>query len=277
MCPPKGIFVAGRMKGTMRICTVIAALMLAVLTAGAVSAAAPAAATEDLTKSVNVFIGTGGHGHTYPGATVPFGMVQLSPDTKTSGWDWCSGYHYSDSSIMGFSHKHLSGTGVSDMLDVMVMPGTGTAFTEPGAADKPGTGYRSRFSHANESAQPGYYSVVLDDYKIKAELTATERAGLHKYTFPQSDSSHFIIDLTHAVLAETPGAQPHVISSDLKIENDHTISGGRRMDDWAKGRYIFFVLQFSKPFASAELVSAGKTLDASMHEASGKSLQCLVH
>jgi predicted alpha-1,2-mannosidase len=261
----------------MRSFAVSVALILTALTAGAAPAARRAGAPEDLTKSVNVFIGTGGHGHTYPGATVPFGMVQLSPDTKTSGWDWCSGYHYSDSSIMGFSHTHLSGTGVADMFDVLVMPGTGPVFTEPGDAGKPGTGYRSRFSHANESAEPGYYSVLLDDYKIKAELTATERAGLHKYTFPQSDSSHFIIDMAHAVLGEKPGSEPHVLSSGLKIENDHTISGERRMGDWAKGRYIYFVLQFSKPFASAELVSAGKTLDASVRETNGTSLKCLVN
>lgn len=261
----------------MRIRSASLVLILAALAAGTAQAAPPAPATEDLTKSVNAFIGTGGHGHTYPGATVPFGMVQLSPDTKTSGWDWCAGYHYSDSSIMGFSHTHLSGTGVADMFDVLVMPGTGPTFTEPGAADKPGTGYRSRFSHERETAQPGYYSVVLDDYDIKAELTATERAGLHKYTFPASDSSHFIIDLAHAVLGEEPGSQPHVLSSDLKIENDRTISGGRRMGDWAPGRHIYFVLQFSKPFASAELVSSGKTLDASVKDASGKSLKCLVH
>jgi len=253
----------------------------ALVAAGAAWAATPVAkskaAPEDLTKFVNVFIGTGGHGHTYPGATVPFGMVQLSPDTKTSGWDWCSGYHYSDSSIMGFSHTHLSGTGGADLLDLLVMPGTGQAFTEPGAPDKPGTGYRSRFSHKNETAQPGYYSVLLDDYNIKAEMTATERAGLHKYTFPKSDSSHFIVDWAHAVLGEEPGAQPHVLASDIKIENDRTISGGRQMGDWAYGRHIYFVLQFSKPFAAAEIVSSGKTLDGSVHEASGKSLKCLVH
>ena len=243
----------------------------------AIAFSKPAAEPEDLTKSVNVFIGTGGHGHTYPGATVPFGMVQLSPDTKTSGWDWCSGYHYSDSSIMGFSHTHLSGTGVSDMLDVLVMPGTGPVFTEPGEAGRPGTGYRSNFSHTNESAAPGYYSVLLDDYKIKAELTATERAGLHKYTFPASDSSHFIVDLAHGVLDEKPDAQPQVLSSELKIENDRTISGGRRMNNWAKGRHIYFVLQFSKPFASAELVSSGKTLEGKVRSASGKSLKCVVH
>ena len=124
----------------------------------------------------------------------PFRLAwaQLSPDTYNDGWDWCSGYHYSDSSIMGFSHTHLSGTGATDMLDFLLMPGTGPAKTVPGLRQNPGDGYRSRFSHDEEIAEPGYYSVMLRDYNIRAELSATERAGIHQYTFPQSDSSHFI-------------------------------------------------------------------------------------
>src|SRR6201984_480105 len=126
-----------------------------------------ASSGEDLTKHVKLKIGTGGHGHNYPGASVPFGMVQLSPDTYNDGWDWCSGYHYSDSSIMGFSHTHLSGTGASDMLDFLLMPGTGPAKTVPGLRQNPGEGYRSRFSHEEESDEPGYYSVMLRDYGIR--------------------------------------------------------------------------------------------------------------
>src|SRR6184192_4503283 len=156
------------------------------------------ASEDDLTQFVKIAIGTGGHGHTYPGATVPFGMVQLSPDTYNDGWDWCSGYHHSDSSIMGFSHTHLSGTGVGDMLDVLLMPRTGKTRIVPGTREKPEEGYRSRFDHADEVAEPGYYSVLLPDYDIRAELSATERAGIHRYTFPLSDSSHFILDLVHA-------------------------------------------------------------------------------
>src|SRR5512147_2817858 len=120
-----------------------------------------AAEKEDLTRYVKPFIGTGGHGHTYPGASVPFGMVQLSPDTYTQGWDWCSGYHFSDSSIMGFSHTHLSGTGASDMLDILLMPGTGPTKLSPGTRENPESGYRSRFSHSDEISEPGYYSVLL--------------------------------------------------------------------------------------------------------------------
>ena len=138
-----------------------------------------------VSKFVKISIGTGGHGHTYPGATVPFGMMQLSPDTFNQGWDWCSGYNYSDDSIMGFSHTHLSGTGIGDMLDILLMPCTGQVKIEPGDRSKPQEGYRSRFSHDDEVAIPGYYSVLLRDYQIHAELSATARAGVHRYTFPE--------------------------------------------------------------------------------------------
>jgi len=226
---------------------------------------------EDLTRFVKIAIGTGGHGHTYPGATVPFGMVQLSPDTHNEGWDWCSGYHYSDSSIMGFSHTHLSGTGASDMLDFLLMPGTGPAKTTPGSRQNPGEGYRSRFSHDEELAEPGYYSVMLRDYGIRAELSATEHAGIHRYTFPKSDSSHFILDLVHAF-----GNAP-VLSANLKIAAPDTITGGRKVKGWAPGREIYFAMQFSKPFVSSEIVSEEKRLDSSVREAQGTSLKCLVH
>ena len=226
---------------------------------------------EDFTKFVKIAIGTGGHGHTYPGATVPFGMVQLSPDTYNDGWDWCSGYHYSDSSIMGFSHTHLSGTGASDMLDFLLMPGTGPTKLFPGARQNPGEGYRSRFTHDDETAVPGYYSVLLRDYNIRAELTATERVGLHRYTFPKSDSSHFILDLVHSY-GNTP-----VVWAYLKVLGNDTIIGGRSMKGWAPGRELYFAMQFSKPFKSVELVSDDKRLDSSIREAKGTSLKCLVH
>jgi predicted alpha-1,2-mannosidase len=226
---------------------------------------------EDVTKFVKIAIGTGGHGHTYPGATVPFGMVQLSPDTYNDGWDWCSGYHYSDSSIMGFSHTHLSGTGASDMLDFLLMPGTGPARIFPGSRQNPGEGYRSRFSHEEEVAEPGYYSVILRDYGIRAELSATERAGIHRYTFPQSDSSHFILDLVH-----TYGSAP-ILWANLKIVGSDTVVGGRSVKGWAPGREIYFAMKFSKPFRSSEIVSDDKALNAEVEEAKGNSLKCLLH
>ncbi len=227
--------------------------------------------SEDFTKYVKIAIGTGGHGHTYPGATVPFGMVQLSPDTYNDGWDWCSGYHYSDSSIMGFSHTHLSGTGASDMLDFLLMPGTGPTKLFPGARQNPGEGYRSRFSHEDEIAVPGYYSVILRDYDIRAELSATEHAGIHRYTFPKSDSSHFILDLVHSY-SNTP-----IVWAYLKIVGNDTIVGGRSMKGWAPGREIYFAMHFSKPFKAAEIVSDNKRLDSSVREAKGTSLKCLLH
>src|SRR3954447_22122677 len=240
-------------------------------TSGSLSASASEPGTRDFTKFVNVAIGTGADRQTHPGATVPFGMVQLSPDTYNDGWDWCSGYHYSDSSIMGFSHTHLSGTGASDMLDFLLMPGTGPTKLEPGSRQNPGQGYRSRFSHEDEIAVPGYYSVLLRDYNIRAELSATERAGIHRYTFPRSDSSHFILDMVHA-FANTP-----VLWADLKIVGNDTIVGGRSLKGWAPGREIYFAMHFSKPFSWAEIVSAGKPLDATIKEAKGTSLKCLLH
>ncbi len=237
------------------------------------SAFASSAASPDVTKYVKIAIGTGGHGHTYPGATMPFGMVQLSPDTYNHGWDYCSGYHYSDTSIMGFSHTHLSGTGAADLLDFLLMPGTGPAKTEPGSREHPEEGYRSRFSHADEIAEPGYYSVLLKDYNIRAELTATERAGLHKYTFPKSDSSHFILDLYHM----NDGKPENLLWSKVNITGTDTITGGRSTGLWAHGREIYFAMKFSKPFVTSEIVSEGKTLDASVHQAESKSLKVLVH
>ena len=231
-----------------------------------------AAPPRDVTRDVNVFIGTGGHGHTYPGAAVPFGMVQLSPDTYNEGWDWCSGYHVSDASIMGFSHTHLSGTGVGDMLDVLVMPGTGPVRLTPGDRDKPGSGYRSRFLHQNEKAEPGYYSVLLDDYQVKAELSATERAGIHRYTFPKSDSSHVIVDLAHAILSK-PGAPPRILSAEMRVVGSDTLVGGRRVDNWAKGRHIYFALKFSKPFAAAKLYSNDQPVESGASQ--GKYLKAV--
>ncbi|MGA2302513.1 MAG: GH92 family glycosyl hydrolase [Candidatus Acidiferrum sp.] len=238
------------------------------------SASTPSSASlvsEDVTQFVKIAIGTGGHGHTFPGATMPFGMVQLSPDTFDEGWDWCSGYHYSDSSIMGFSHTHLSGTGASDMLDILLMPGTGPAKTLPGARENPGEGYRSRFSHDDEITEVGYYSVLLRDFHIRAELTATERAGIQRYTFPKSDTSHFIMDLHH----HWGGAE--ILSSELKILGDDTIVGGRSVNGWAPGRQIYFAMKFSKPFSSSQIVSEEKHVDPSVKEASSKSLKCLLH
>ena len=160
---------------------------------------------------VNPFIGTGGHGHTYPGATLPFGMVQLSPDSRIEGWDGCGGYHYSDSVIYGFSHTHLSGTGVSDYGDILFAPTVGDIIYNNGADEKPG--YSSRFSHDKEIAEAGFYQVFLEDYNIDVSLTTSHRSGFHKYTFPKSDQSNIIIDLEHR--DEVLESEIEIISNNL--------------------------------------------------------------
>ncbi|HLP17731.1 MAG TPA: GH92 family glycosyl hydrolase [Bacteroidota bacterium] len=202
------------------------------------------------TDSVNPMVGTAAHGHTYPGASLPHGMVQLSPDGGVTGWDWCSGYHYSDSSIIGFSHTHLSGTGCADYGDILFMPTTGALQMDPGPASNPSLGYRSRFSHKNEIARPGYYSVLLDDHKIKAELTVTRRAGFHKYTFPKSDTSNVIIDLVHGIEDLAKDARITVI-------DNKTIAGYRRSQGWANNHCVYFYAEFSKPFTSYGVVENG--------------------
>ena len=230
------------------------------------------AAHEDLTQLVNIVIGTGGHGHTYPGATVPFGMVQLSPDTGTSGWDHCSGYHISDTSIMGFSHTHLSGTGIGDMLDVLIMPAVGPVHLEPGPPENPSAGYRSRFLREDEHAEPGQYSVFLKDYGIKAELTASARVGMHRYTFQADPTSHFIVDLAHGY--GSPDGHTRVLSSEMSVVGSDTLLGGRRVAAWANGRHIYFAMRFSRPFTTKRLVVGNELLDPSIREAKGTSLKC---
>lgn len=195
--------------------------------------------TKDYTQYVNPFIGTGGHGHTFPGATVPFGMVQLSPDTRIDNWDGSSGYHYSDSTIFGFSHTHLSGTGIPDYCDILFMPTVGEPKLEAKEGEKETNGYASKFSHANEKAEPGYYSVKLDDDNIFAEITATERVGFHRYTFPKSDEANIILDLKW---------RDKVLDSELKIVSNRRIEGFRRSSSWAKDQVVYFVAEFSKPF-----------------------------
>ena len=197
---------------------------------------------KNVVSHVNPFIGTGGHGHTFPGATVPFGMVQLSPDTRIDGsWDGCSGYHYSDSTIYGFSHTHLSGTGCSDYGDIALLPFTN--YKKGDTKNKPSFDYRnyaSSFSHNNEKASAGYYSVRLNN-DINAELTSTTRVGFHKYTFPQHEDAKIVVQLDH---------RDKTLESTIKIINNKSIEGFRRSEAWAKDQYIYFVLECSEPFAN---------------------------
>lgn len=199
-----------------------------------------------LTKYIDPFIGTGGHGHTFPGAVTPFGMIQLSPDNGRSGWDWCSGYNYSDSLISGFSHTHLSGTGIGDLCDISFIPFISENELTP--ASLPGK-VQSKFSHSNETASAGYYSVQLDDSGIRVELTAIERTGIQRYTFPQAENAYIMLDLGFAINWDSP------TDTYIRIENDSTISGYRFSKGWAADQKVYFTTRFSKPFSSFILSS----------------------
>lgn len=226
-------------------------LLISVLITGNISAQVK---TEDLTQYVDPMIGTQEMGHVFPGACVPFGMVQLSPDTDTipyavdgkytgTVYRYCAGYQYNDKTIVGFSHTHFSGTGHSDLGDFLIMPTIGKLQMNPGTADKPETGYRSRFSRETEKTVPGYYRVKLDDYNIDAEMTTTEHVGLHQYTFSQSDEAHIILDLTHGIY----NYDGKVLWSQVRVENDTLVTGYRITSGWARTNYLYFAMVFSKP------------------------------
>ena len=206
------------------------------------------------TEYVNPMIGTDGMGHTFPGACVPFGGVQLSPDTdniphnidgkyQKATYKYCAGYQYSDSTIVGFSHTHFSGTGHSDLGDILLMPGTGEVKLVPGTAADPDSGYRSRFSHETEKSAPGYYEVLLQDSGVKVQLTATPRTGVHKYTFPKDKKAHLVLDLGHGIY----NYDGKVLWSHLRVENDTLLTGYRITNGWARTNYTYFAISFSKP------------------------------
>ena len=212
-------------------------------------------AQQDLAKYVRPIIGTQKMGHTYPGATVPFGAVQLSPETDTISYElngkyngdvykYCAGYKYEDKTIVGFSHTHFSGTGHSDLGDFLVMPTQGKLQMNPGTAADPKSGFRSAFSHANEVAEAGYYKVKLDEDNITAEMTATKRVGMHQYTFPKSDQSHIILDL----MAGIYNYEEKNVWTYVRVVNDTLITGYRQTNGWARTRTVYFAMSFSKPF-----------------------------
>jgi predicted alpha-1,2-mannosidase len=222
---------------------------------------------QDPASYVNPFIGTHEMGHTYPGASLPFGMVQLSPETDTIPYSagkgyvkdvyrYCAGYQYADSTITGFSHTHFSGTGHSDLGDFLLMPFTGPVRTNPGTADRPGSGYRSRFSHAGETASPGYYSVMLSDYGIRAELTATGRVGVHRYTYPESAEAGILLDLVAGIY--NYGGK--VVWSSVRVENDTLVTGYRQTQGWARERVMYFAMSFSKPIVQYGCRDDGKVV-----------------
>lgn len=210
-------------------------------------ASLPAArAKENLTRYVDPYIGTGFHGHVFLGANVPFGAVQLGPTNLSEGWDWCSGYHYSDSTIIGFSHTHLSGTGIGDLGDISVMPVTGNVKPVKGKLGNESSGYYSLFSHAEEKVRPGYYSVRLKRYRILAELTTTQRVGFHQYSYP-SPEARIIIDLKEGIGWDL------ATKTFLQKVDDTTVSGYRYSKGWSTDQRVYFVVQFSKPIKSFAL------------------------
>ncbi|MGZ3927553.1 MAG: GH92 family glycosyl hydrolase [Mucilaginibacter sp.] len=213
----------------------------------------------DYTQLINPFIGTGGHGHTYPGAVVPFGMVQLSPDTRLEGWDGCSGYYFTDTVVYGFSHTHLSGVGIADYCDILFMPTTG----DPQFNN---TDYRSGFKKKNEFASPGYYRTKLDKYNVGVELTATKRVGVHRYNYPGTNQANIIIDLQH---------RDEVLDSWIEVVNDHEIRGFRRSKAWATDQSVYFYAKFSKPFKTYG-IARNDSLQQGQHKLQGKNIKMYI-
>ena len=216
----------------------------------------PSQGSKNYIQYVNPIIGTNGMGHTFPGACAPFGIVQLSPDTDTIPhniegkyqprvYEYCAGYQHKDSTIVGFSHTHFSGTGHSDLGDILVMPTVGAIQYNPGTQTEPDKGYRSRFSHATEVAQPGYYEVVLEDYQVKARLTATEHVGVHQYVFPQGTDGNIILDLQHGIY----NYDGKTLWANLRVENDTLLTGYRITNGWARTNYTYFAISFNQPIA----------------------------
>jgi predicted alpha-1,2-mannosidase len=214
-----------------------------------------ATAQEDYTRYVDPFIGSGGHGHVFVGANVPFGAVQLGPVNIFEGWDWCSGYNYSSNTIVGFTHTHLSGTGIGDLSDVLVMPGTGKVFTDKGSKADHSNGYLSTFSHKQEESSPGYYRVLLEKFGINAELTASERVGFHRYTFPSNaDNPHVMLDLSEGIGWDSP------VDTYIRLQDDTTLVGYRFSKGWADDQREFFAVRVSQPISSILLFDGDSPL-----------------
>lgn len=231
---------------------------------------------------VNPFIGTGAvdksslSGSNFPGATTPFGFVQLSPDTQNEVDSPASGYDYNDKTIVGFSHTHLSGTGVSDLFDVLLMPTTGEIKSTPGDAAKPGSGYRSAFSHNQEKATPGYYQVKLQNYDINAELTATEHVGFHRYTFPEGKNAHVVIDLDHTLNKKRTYWACNIIGAEIRLIDSKTIEGYRILTGWADLRKVYFHAEFSEPVVSSVMYN-GKQSNENIGVVNGTNLRAVLN
>lgn len=209
---------------------------------------------DDVLQYVDPIIGTGFHGHTVPGPSLPYGMVQLSPDTRLNGWDASSGYHYSDSTIYGFSHTHLSGTGIGDMGDLLLLPFTGPL---PGSQEREKLPV-AKFSHGREDASPGFYSVEFDNYEVSAELTASERVGMHRYSFGAGAEKRLLVDVGH-ILQRTWGHEN--VFNRLEVIDKFTIQGMKHSTGWSHDHQVYFRIEFSSPFTIDQMVSEGKISD----------------
>lgn len=214
---------------------------------------APKKAEEQrLTDFVNPFIGTADHGHTYPGAAFPFGQIQLSPDNGTQGWDWCSGYHYSDSIVAGFSHMHLSGTGIGDLADISFLPVTAEViFQDKEKNNEFVTRYAGKYTHDQEVAKAGYYAVTLKNNGVKAEFTVTERAGLHRYSFPEGGQNNLLINLGFAINWDKP------YQTSLNVVDSLLVTGSRLSNGWAADQHVFFAVRFSAPVSKSTITNVG--------------------
>ena len=262
---------ASRHKGAMKRLTAAAALLALLPIQSFAEQPAP-----DPLAFVDPMIGTGPEGHTFPGATAPFGMVQLSPDTDATCqirdcYDHAAGYSYNDPTIQGFSHTHFSGAGHSDLGDILVMPQVGKVKLDPGDPQKPGSGYRQRFDHDTEKASPGYYAVTLADSGIRAELTAGTRVGVHRYSFPAGKDAHLLLDLRSS-LYDYPGK---ILWSGLHLRPDGTLTGFRETRGWAPGRKLFFAMRFSAPLKSHAFLDRDEKIPYKGFQAPGRGSDAL--
>ncbi|HEY9046822.1 MAG TPA: GH92 family glycosyl hydrolase, partial [Ohtaekwangia sp.] len=252
--------------------SLLCACALLVLLASACKEAAkeqPVNTVINLTQYVDPYIGSGFHGHVFVGANVPFGAVQLGPTQLSEGWDWCSGYHYSDSVIIGFAHTHLSGTGIGELGDVLLMPVTGPAKLTKGTVTSLESGYASLYSHADEKVKPGYYSVKLKRYGIQAELTASERAGFHRYTFPEAEDKSIVIDLKEGIGWDL------ATETSLEKLNDSTLVGYRYSKGWAEDQRLFFAITFATPVTQVDLYSDVQSVPG--NKVTGQKVRGVVH
>jgi predicted alpha-1,2-mannosidase len=252
-------------------CVLAIALVSLLAFGGGTDASRSGAALEPV-DYVRPFVGTQGEGNTFPGATAPFGMIQISPDTDKELWETASGYEYSDSSIIGFSLTHLNGTGIPDLGDFLFVPGVGTPKFVPGSKAHPDSGYRSPYSHGTEAASAGYYRVTLSNSRVMVELTAGLRAGLMRFTYPAADSAFVLLDLSHVL-------RWPVVWSNVRVEDDSTLTGFHLVNGWAKERYLYVAAKFSRPFDDYVIMKDGTPVIydtyrfRSRSEATGKSIQ----